>query len=159
MCGICGILDFERTYSSRDTLKAMTDSLIHRGPDGEGFYLSTAHGPGGRTVQVGLGHRRLKIIDLSEAASQPMSNEDGSLWIVFNGEIYNYLELQAALKARGHLFKSRTDTEVILHLYEEKGQECLRDLEGMHADRKGCLKHPTQKGNSVNVIKRNGYMR
>jgi len=133
MCGICGILDFEGTHFSRDTLKAMTDSLVHRGPDGEGFYMSTAHSPGGRIVRLGLGHRRLKIIDLSEAASQPMSNEDRSLWIVFNGEIYNYLELQAALKARGHLFRSRTDTEVILHLYEEKGVECLTDLEGMFA--------------------------
>jgi asparagine synthase (glutamine-hydrolysing) len=102
----------------------MTVTLRHRGPDDEGVW---ANGP------VGLGSRRLAIIDLSARARQPMSNEDGSLWITFNGEIYNFQELRAHLKAKGHAFRSDSDTETILHLYEEEGVGCLQRLRGMFA--------------------------
>jgi asparagine synthase (glutamine-hydrolysing) len=101
----------------------MTATLAHRGPDGEGVHLD---GP------VGLGHRRLSIIDLSEAASEPMTNEDGSLWLVFNGEIYNFRELRRSLESR-HPFRSQGDGEVILHLYEEKGEAAVAELDGMFA--------------------------
>ncbi|MFH1550211.1 MAG: hypothetical protein ABIH04_06600, partial [Planctomycetota bacterium] len=96
----------------------------HRGPDGEGFHID------GR---VGLAHRRLSIIDLTEAASQPMPNEDETLWLVFNGEIYNYIELREELKKSGHRFRSKTDSEVVLHAYEEWGEECLQRFNGMWA--------------------------
>jgi len=102
----------------------MTDTLVHRGPDDRGTFEE----PG-----VGLGHRRLSIIDLSPAGRQPMANEDGSLLIVYNGEIYNFKELRRGLEERGHVFISHSDTEVILHLYEEKKEECLADLRGMFA--------------------------
>jgi asparagine synthase (glutamine-hydrolysing) len=101
----------------------MTAALAHRGPDGQGLHLNGA---------VGLGHRRLSIIDLSDAASEPMSNEDDSLWLVFNGEIYNFRELRRDLEAR-HPFRSRSDGEVILHLYEERGDEAVAALDGMFA--------------------------
>lgn len=101
----------------------MCDVIRHRGPDDEGFYFSDG---------IGLGHRRLSIIDLA-GGKQPMSNEDETLWIVFNGEIYNYIELTRTLKDRGHRFRTKSDTEVILHLYEEKGSACLKDLVGMFA--------------------------
>jgi asparagine synthase (glutamine-hydrolysing) len=104
-------------------LKRMTDVLIHRGPDDEGFFTDAA---------VGLGFRRLSIIDVA-GGHQPILNEDGSCAIVFNGEIYNYLELKPALLSKGHTFKTNTDTEVILHLYEEKGPDCVKDLRGMFA--------------------------
>lgn len=127
MCGICGIfsLNNENTVSE-ELLIAMRDTMIHRGPDDSGFYIS-ANG------RIGLGHRRLSIIDLSVRAKQPMSNEDGTIWIIFNGEIYNYKTLQKKLKADGHIFKSDSDSEVILHLYEDRGMACLNDLEGMFA--------------------------
>lgn len=102
----------------------MTDVISHRGPDGEG---QRVFGP------AGLGHRRLSIIDLSPLGAQPMCNEDGSVWIAFNGEIYNYQELRDRLIARGHTFRSGTDTEVIIHLYEEHGVDCLKHLRGMFA--------------------------
>jgi asparagine synthase (glutamine-hydrolysing) len=98
--------------------------MRHRGPDGDGIHLEEA---------VGLGHRRLSIIDLSSNGSQPMCNEDRTIWIVFNGEIYNYLELRDQLAKRGHTFRSMTDTEVIVHLYEEYGIDCVRHLRGMFA--------------------------
>ena len=122
MCGICGIVhtDGERTVD-RGTLEAMTRLMICRGPEDEGFHLD---GP------VGLGHRRLSIIDI-EGGPQPMTNEDGSIWIVYNGEVYNFQELADELKKRGHRFKTRCDTEVILHLYEDYGTECLSRLRGM----------------------------
>jgi asparagine synthase (glutamine-hydrolysing) len=104
-------------------VKAMADTIHHRGPDDEGYYVS---GP------VGLGFRRLAIIDL-QTGHQPLSNEDGTVWIIFNGEIYNYQELHALLVAKGHVFKTRTDTEVIVHLYEQFGPECLQKLRGMFA--------------------------
>ncbi len=111
--------------ASADVVAKMAATLRHRGPDGSGLHVD---GP------VGLGHTRLKIIDLSEAASQPMSNEDGTLWIVFNGEIYNFKELRKRLeKDHGHVFRSSSDTEVVLRLYEELGEKCVEQLEGMFA--------------------------
>ena len=118
--------------------------LAHRGPDDEGMVFIKGSecfemkGPSKSSLeqagfQVGLGHRRLSIIDLSEAAHQPMTNEDGKIWIVFNGEIYNFQEIREGLKKKGHFFKSKSDTEVILHAYEEWGVECLNRLRGMFA--------------------------
>ncbi len=122
MCGICGKLAFDNEKTISPTLvKEMADSIRHRGPDDEGYYVS---GP------VGLGFRRLSIIDL-QSGHQPLSNEDESIWIVFNGEIYNYQDLRTHLLGKGHVFKTRTDTEVIVHLYEELGPACLEKLRGM----------------------------
>lgn len=127
MCGICGELRFaDAPPVQADHVRAMRDRLVHRGPDSEGLYVS----PDGR---AGLGFRRLRIIDLSPNANQPMPNEDGSVVIVFNGEIYNFSGIRRELEARGHRFRSRSDSEVIVHLYEEKGPECFRDLDGMFA--------------------------
>ena len=124
MCGICGIvyLDKDRRVESKP-LKRMASLLTHRGPDGEGIEL---------LGQAGLSHRRLSIIDLVTGA-QPMFNEDQSLCLVFNGEIYNFYFLRKELLSRGHIFKTRSDTEVLLHLYEEKGDDCLSYLRGMFA--------------------------
>jgi asparagine synthase (glutamine-hydrolysing) len=122
MCGICGKLNFDRQEPvDHDLLQRMMDLIRHRGPDGDGEYRS---GP------VGLGHRRLSIIDLS-TGDQPMCNEDGTVWIVYNGEIYNFPEIRSDLQSRGHKFKSTTDTEVIIHLYEELGPECVARFRGM----------------------------
>jgi asparagine synthase (glutamine-hydrolysing) len=124
MCGICGILLFDaRAEVDSHLLMQMNRTMMHRGPDDEGYYAS---GP------VGLGMRRLSIIDL-DGGRQPISNENDTLRIVYNGEIYNYQELHADLITRGHLFKTQTDTEVILHLYEELGEECVTRLRGMFA--------------------------
>ncbi|MGQ0663081.1 MAG: asparagine synthase (glutamine-hydrolyzing) [Pseudomonadota bacterium] len=130
MCGIAGILTFDpaRLAVGEPLLAAMRDTMAHRGPDGIGLWRS----PDGR---IGLAHRRLAIIDLSEAASQPMSNEDGTLMIVYNGEIYNHAEIRAELEAKGgHRWKTdHADTEVILHAFEEWGIDCLERLRGMFA--------------------------
>jgi asparagine synthase (glutamine-hydrolysing) len=125
MCGIAGklSLDMERPIAP-ELLQRMTDIIQHRGPDDAGVWTD---GP------VGLGSRRLAVLDLSPRGHQPMSNEDESLWIVFNGEIYNFQDLRADLIRRGHVFRSTTDTEVILHLYGEKGAACLQELRGMFA--------------------------
>jgi asparagine synthase (glutamine-hydrolysing) len=123
MCGICGVLNFSGAPVAEDTLAAMRATLRHRGPDEEGQYIADG---------VGLGICRLSIIDLS-TGSQPICNEDGSIHLVFNGEIYNYLELRERLIARGHRFRTRSDTEVIVHLYEDYGEHCLSQLEGMFA--------------------------
>lgn len=124
MCGICGRFNFDREENVPPALlKEMADTISHRGPDDEGYYVS---GP------VGLGFRRLSIIDL-KTGHQPLSNEDGTVWIVFNGEIYNYRELRQYLQAKGHVFKTKTDTEVIVHLYEEFGAACVEKLRGMFA--------------------------
>jgi len=124
MCGICGIYNFKTEEPvSPCLLKDMTDTLIHRGPDDEGFYIS---GP------LGLGHRRLSIIDL-EGGHQPIANEDQTVWVVFNGEIYNFVQLQDDLVKKGHIFKTRSDTEVLVHLYEEYGEGCFQYLRGMFA--------------------------
>jgi asparagine synthase (glutamine-hydrolysing) len=125
MCGICGIYHLDQTRLVEETvLKTMARTMRHRGPDDEGFYLEG---------NIGLGHQRLSIIDLSPQGRQPMTNEDERLWIVFNGEIYNYLELRQQLIGRGHHFHSHSDTEVILHLYEEEGPSCVHRLNGMFA--------------------------
>ena len=124
MCGICGKLIFDRAATIAPALmKAMADTISHRGPDDEGYYVS---GP------VGFGFRRLSIIDLN-TGHQPICNEDGTVWIVFNGEIYNYQELRQQLQAKGHAFSTQTDTEVIVHLYEEFGEGCVEKLRGMFA--------------------------
>ena len=124
MCGIVGKLNFEPSaLVSPDLLKIMADTITHRGPDDEGYFVSG---------QVGLGFRRLSIIDLS-GGHQPLCNEDGTVHIVFNGEIYNYKELREYLLGRGHQFKTQSDTEVIVHLYEELGETCVERLRGMFA--------------------------
>jgi asparagine synthase (glutamine-hydrolysing) len=124
MCGICGKLNFDRAAKvDPDLLGRMLGAIHHRGPDDEGTYFS---GP------VALGFRRLSIIDLS-SGHQPLSNEDGSVWVVFNGEIYNYRELRTGLRDRGHVFKTQTDTEVLVHLYEEYGENLMQELRGMFA--------------------------
>ncbi len=126
MCGICGKLDFTGAPVDEDLLRRMTGLLAHRGPDDSGLYLSPR-----REVACGLGHRRLSIIDLSEAGRQPMTNEDRSLWMVFNGEIYNFASLRDELENKGHRFASRTDSEVIIHLFEEEGPAGIARLNGM----------------------------
>jgi asparagine synthase (glutamine-hydrolysing) len=122
MCGICGTAGFV----DRGLIERMTTIISHRGPDDAGIYLS-------ETAQVGLGNRRLSIIDLSPAGHMPMSNEDGRVWITHNGEIYNFRELRDDLEVRGHRFQSNTDTEVIIHGYEEWGVNVLNKLNGMFA--------------------------
>jgi asparagine synthase (glutamine-hydrolysing) len=125
MCGICGKLYFDTQRQVDSSLIASMSSVLqHRGPDDHGTYVA---GP------VGLGHQRLSIIDTSAAGHQPMTNEDKSIWIVFNGEIYNFAELRGELEKKGHHFASHTDTETILHLYEEQDIYCLQKLRGMFA--------------------------
>jgi asparagine synthase (glutamine-hydrolysing) len=124
MCGICGKLNLHGQDIREDLLREMCRSFSYRGPDDEGILVSPP---------IGLGHRRLSIIDLTSAARQPMSNERGDIWICFNGEIYNFQELASNLHVRGHNFKSRSDFEPIVHLYEEEGIACLKHLNGMFA--------------------------
>jgi len=128
MCGILGIVERRGGPVEREQLRAMTEALSHRGPDGQGIERMEAGG-----LHVGLGHARLRIIDLSDAAAQPMANDDGSVWIVFNGEIYNFRALRASLETRGVRFRTASDTEVILRLYEVEGAACVGRLEGMFA--------------------------
>jgi asparagine synthase (glutamine-hydrolysing) len=123
MCGICGIFRLNGGHIDPVLLDKMTSIMHHRGPDGSGSYISDG---------IGLGHRRLSIIDL-EGGGQPISNEDDSLQIVFNGEIYNFIELAAQLKKKGHIFKTNSDTEVIIHAYEEWGIDCVNRFNGMFA--------------------------
>lgn len=133
MCGICGKISSDNNSLIDEALiRGMCRALVHRGPDDEGVYVKEIrnHKYG---IRIGLGHRRLSIIDLSPAGHQPMSNEDGTVWLVVNGEIYNFLELKDILEKKGHRFKSHSDSEVILHLYEEKGPACLEDLRGAFA--------------------------
>ena len=134
MCGIAGGVWHEPTGAiDAATLAQMTDVLRHRGPDDEGFYLKSIAGDGtGPACGVALGHRRLSIIDLV-GGHQPMSNEDETIWIVFNGEIYNFRLLRQELEAVGHRFRTRSDTEVLLHLYEERGLDFLKFVNGMFA--------------------------
>jgi asparagine synthase (glutamine-hydrolysing) len=119
MCGICGF-----NWSDEHLIERMKERLVHRGPDDHGTYVAEG---------ISLGHRRLSIVDLSEAGRQPLSNEDGSVWITFNGEIYNHQELRSRLRAKGHVFRSRTDTETIVHAYEEYGLDFVKHLTGMFA--------------------------
>lgn len=124
MCGICGILEFNsKKVVEESALRAMNQTLVHRGPDDHGIYLKE---------NIGLASRRLSIIDLT-TGHQPIHNEDKTLWIVLNGGIYNFQKLREGLKKRGHQFYTRSDTEVILHLYEEEGEECFDKLDGMFA--------------------------
>src|SRR5262245_7267623 len=120
MCGICGVIS---DRIDRDELIRARDKMIHRGPDASGIFIDK---------NVGLAHRRLSIIDVAGGA-QPLSNEDGSVWITYNGEIYNYAELMDQLRARGHTFRTRSDTEVLVHLYEERGEDLVQALNGMFA--------------------------
>jgi asparagine synthase (glutamine-hydrolysing) len=127
MCGIAGTLAFDDALTvDESTVSRMTATLRHRGPDDAGTYVRPDE-------RVALGHRRLSIIDLSSAGHQPMSNEDGTVWITYNGEVYNHGELRSELERRGHRFRSATDTEAIIHLYEEEGPACVEGLQGMFA--------------------------
>jgi len=125
MCGICGVISQTRAVEP-DLIKAMIWVLRHRGPDDCGYHSSQGEAP----PYAALGHSRLSIIDL-ESGHQPISNEDGKLWVSYNGEIYNFRELRQDLIRRGHRFATKTDTEVIVHLYEEKGEACVEALRGM----------------------------
>lgn len=125
MCGIAGKLNFNQSQAvTENEIKKMTDRLAHRGPDDEGIFIAG---------QIGLGHRRLSIIDLSPAGHQPMTDTDEKIHLVFNGEIYNFLELRKKLEADGSKFRSNSDTEVIIHLYKKYGTDCLQYLRGMFA--------------------------
>src|SRR5438034_2719901 len=124
MCGICGIVNFNTTEPvDRGLVERMTSAQAHRGPDDHGYFVEN---------NAGLGHRRLSIIDLS-GGKQPIFNEDGSVVVVFNGEIYNFADLTGALIARGHRFTTRSDTDTIVHAYEEYGTQCMRNFRGMVA--------------------------
>jgi len=123
VCGIAGMIGRQNEVADASDVRRMCQTIVHRGPDDEGIY---AQGP------VGLGMRRLSIIDLA-GGRQPIHNEDQSVWVVFNGEIYNFPELRRELEARGHCFYTHTDTEVIVHLYEEMGSDCVKKLRGMFA--------------------------
>jgi asparagine synthase (glutamine-hydrolysing) len=124
MCGICGKLIFKDAIPTVGTIRTMCNTILHRGPDDEGIYTAP---------HIGLGQRRLSIIDLASCACPPLTNEDRSMWLVFNGEIYNFQELRKQLQRHGHLFSTNSDTEVIIHLYEEDGVACLQKLRGMFA--------------------------
>lgn len=124
MCGIAGVYNLNGDAVATGLLKRMTDVIAHRGPDGEGHYTD---GP------VGLGHRRLSVIDLSPAGQQPMANKTGDVIITYNGEIYNFQKLRVEMEALGYQFHSRTDTEVVLHAYEEWGENCVEHFNGMFA--------------------------
>jgi asparagine synthase (glutamine-hydrolysing) len=127
MCGIVGIFDYSAAPGDgREFVARAADAIAHRGPDDHGLYASDD----GRVV---LGHRRLSIVDLTSAGRQPMTNEDGTIWLTFNGEIYNHKLLRAGLLGQGHRFVSNTDTEAIIHLYEELGPQALEKLDGMFA--------------------------
>ena len=124
MCGICGIFYPDARQSvPRDTLNGMNHEIVHRGPDDEGFFVEK---------NIGLAMRRLSIIDV-QTGQQPITNEDESLWIVYNGEIYNHRELRARLEAAGHRYRTQSDTETVVHLYEQYGRDCVKHLRGMFA--------------------------
>ena len=123
MCGIAGIVRWDHRPVREDEIRAMCGAMVHRGPDDEGIHIGDG---------VAIGMRRLSIIDLAHG-HQPISNEDGSVWIVFNGEIYNYAELRRRLESKGHVFRTNTDTETIVHLYEDVGPRCVEHLRGMFA--------------------------
>ncbi len=151
MCGICGIINLDGSPIDPRLLISMRDSMAERGPDDKGAVLLTVNGVknmppylefqdmeelSGKSLagySTGLAHRRLSIIDLSQGGRQPMCNEDATVWITFNGEIYNFSELRTRLSTRGHRFRTRTDTEVIIHAYEEWGQDFASYLRGMYA--------------------------
>ena len=125
MCGIVGKYNLQPGEPvSSELIKAMCDKIIYRGPDDSGVYVDG---------EIGLGHRRLSIIDLSELGHQPMASQDKMIWITYNGEIYNFQVLRDDLITKGYTFKSNTDTEVIIYLYQEYGVGCLKYLRGMFA--------------------------
>ena len=124
MCGICGKLIFKDSVPAFDSIRAMCKTIMHRGPDDEGIYTAP---------HIGLGQRRLSIIDLAHNACPPLANEERTVWLVFNGEIYNFQELRKKLQGRGHRFATNSDTEVIIHLYEDESTACLQKLRGMFA--------------------------
>src|SRR5579859_920576 len=126
MCGIAGMAGI----ADELLLEEMLRRIRHRGPDDSGIWASAGHNSAER---VALGNNRLSIIDLSAAAHQPISNEDGTVWLAYNGEIYNFRELRQTLVQKGHRFRSQTDSEVIVHLYEEHGEALLGKLNGMFA--------------------------
>jgi asparagine synthase (glutamine-hydrolysing) len=128
MCGICGVYEYGRAAGgvTPEVVSGMRDTMVHRGPDDAGTWISADR-------RVGLGHRRLSIVDLSPAGHNPMTNETRDVWITFNGEIYNHARLRERLVERGHVYRSRTDTETIVHLYEEEGPDLVHRLEGMFA--------------------------
>src|SRR5215475_6980513 len=119
MCGICGF-----NWEDQPLLERMKATIQHRGPDGHGSYVADG---------VSLGHQRLSIVDLSESGRQPMTNADGTVWITFNGEIYNHPQLRKHLSAKGHVYRSNSDTESIIHGYREYGVDVVRHLTGMFA--------------------------
>src|ERR1700741_5065879 len=124
MCGICGIFHRERARRvERDTLAEMNQRIVHRGPDDDGFFVE---------ANVGIAMRRLSIIDI-QTGHQPISNEDDNLWIVYNGELYNHRDLRKDLEPRGHRYRTKSDTETIIHLFEEYGRDCVKYLRGMYA--------------------------
>ena len=124
MCGICGIFHQDRSFAvERDTLRRMNERIVHRGPDDEGFLVED---------NIGLAMRRLSIIDV-KTGHQPIANEDQTVWIVYNGELYNHLDLRKDLEAKGHRYRTKSDTETIVHLYEEYGRDCVKYLRGMFA--------------------------
>src|SRR5216683_701699 len=125
MCGICGIVCLDgRESVDEGLLREMTAAQRHRGPDDDGYFSADG---------VGLGFCRLAILDLTPAGHQPMTNEDGTIWLIFNGEIYNFQDLVPTLEQAGHRFRSRSDSEVIIHAYEQWGTECLQRFVGMFA--------------------------
>src|SRR5215813_10055480 len=124
MCGICGIFYPDRNVHARHAaLAAMNQQIVHRGPDDDGLFVEE---------NVGFAVRRLSIIDI-ETGHQPIANENEGVWIVYNGEIYNHAELRVQLEARGHRYRTRSDTETVVHLYEEYGRDCMQHLRGMFA--------------------------
>ncbi|NOY16072.1 MAG: asparagine synthetase B, partial [Gammaproteobacteria bacterium] len=128
MCGITGIISSNGQIGSTRSLHYMTDAIRHRGPDDCGYYETTTC----RGEYLGLGHRRLSIIDI-ETGKQPVSNENKTVFLVFNGEIYNYKALRKELQAKGHIFRTASDSEVIVHAYEEYGEKCIELFRGMFA--------------------------
>ena len=124
MCGIAGILHYNNQPVAHSHIKAMTDILYHRGPDGEGHYIDRF---------LGLGHRRLAIIDLSPAGHQPMQTADGHFVMTYNGELYNYKEIRSELQANGYNFHTNTDSEVVLKSYAYWGEKCIDKFNGMFA--------------------------
>ena len=125
MCGITGVYYFDKKKPDLSLLKKMGDTISHRGPDHEGYYRNNEG--------IGFCHRRLSILDLTDSGNQPMSNENETIWLVFNGEIYNYKELKANLERKGYKFKSNSDTEIIIKCYEEYGVDCVKYFNGMFA--------------------------
>src|SRR5919107_4126936 len=139
MCGIAGVVSSAPDARIGERARALTDALAHRGPDGEGYWRLAGDRNGlcsaaqlVEPAEIVLGHRRLSIVDL-DGGREPMSNEDGTVWIVFNGEIYNHVELRRELERCGHVYKTRCDTETLIHGWEEWGEELFGRLNGIFA--------------------------